>query len=294
MTQEPRSHGRDAGPADAPGDGSTQPRPPGDTWNSSLGPGEFTAVESAGFEPVGQVLGTAVHSIGYSGVWGCPGAWSDEAGAPSSPWASSFAPLVRTLYAARGLALSRAVAECTALAGDGIVGVRLTVAAFPAGGVEFTVRGTAVRARSRIRPRRPFTSHLSGQDFAKLIHTGWVPAGLAFGIALATRHDDWRTARRITWTAGNQEVDGYTRLIGHVRQEARDQLALDAAKQGGDGVVVDTMELDVRERDCTTYGDTRDLDAEAVFVGTSVVRFDRSRRPTGPRPLTIMRLEREH
>ncbi|MFD7796995.1 hypothetical protein [Streptomyces sp. NPDC059759] len=293
MTQEPRSHGRDAGPSTAPGNGSAQPRPPGDTWNSGLGPREFTAVESAGFEPAGQVLGTAVHGIGYSGVWGCPGAW-EEAGAPSSPWASSFAPLVRTLYAARGLALSRAVAECTALAGDGIVGVRLTVAAFPAGGVEFTVRGTAVRARSRIRPRRPFTSHLSGQDFAKLIHSGWVPAGLAFGIALATRHDDWRTSRRITWTAGNQEIDGYTRLIGHVRQKARNRLALKAAKQGGDGVVVDTMELDVRERDCTTYGDTRDLDAEAVLVGTSVVRFDGSRRPSGPRPLTFMRLEREH
>lgn len=26
MTQEPRSHGRDAGPAGAPGDGSAQPR----------------------------------------------------------------------------------------------------------------------------------------------------------------------------------------------------------------------------------------------------------------------------
>ncbi|MFD6925961.1 heavy metal-binding domain-containing protein [Streptomyces sp. NPDC059944] len=294
MTQEPKAHGRDAGPAGAPRDGSAHPWQAGDTWNSGLSAGELAAIEDAGFEPVGQVLGTAVHTIGYSGVWGCPGAWTDDAGAPSSPWSSSFAPLVRTLYAARRLALSRAVAECAARTGDGIVGVRLRIAEFPAGGVEFTVLGTAVRARSRIRPRRPFTSHLSGRDFAKLIRAGWVPAGLAFGIALATRHDDWRTSRRVSWTAGNQEVDGYTRLVGHVRREARNQLALDAGKQGGDGVVVDGMELEVRERECTTYGDTRDLDAEAVFVGTSVVRFDRSRRPTGPRPLTIMRLEREH
>ncbi|MET8132105.1 heavy metal-binding domain-containing protein [Streptomyces sp. NPDC005251] len=242
------------------------------------------------------MLGTAVFNIGYTGVWGCPGAWSvtDGKPVPSSPWSSSFAPLVRTMYAARRLALSRAVAECRALAGDGIVAVRLRVDEFPAGGLEFTLLGTAVRARSRIRPRQPFTSHLNGQDFAKLIHAGWVPAGLAFGIALATRHDDWRTSRRISWTAGNQEVDGYTQLIGHVRQEARNQLALDAAKQGGDGVVVDRIELRVRESECTTtYGETRDLDAEAVFVGTSVVRFDRPRRSTGPRPLTIMRLERE-
>ncbi|MFG2453044.1 hypothetical protein ACGFSG_27075 [Streptomyces sp. NPDC048512] len=295
MTQEPRSPARNAGPAGAPGDGSGPPRPDG-TWNSGLSAEEFAAVKGAGFDPVGQVLGTAVFTIGYTGVWGCPGSWSatDGASVPSSPWSSSFAPLVRTMYAARGLALSRAVAECGALAGDGIVAVELRVAEFPAGGLEFTVRGTAVRARSRIRPRRPFTSHLSGQDFARLVRGGWIPAGLVFGIALATRHDDWRTSRRAVWTAGNQEVDGYTRLIGHVRHEARTRLALEAAKQGGDGVVVNGMELDVRERECTTYGNTRDLDAEAVIVGTSVARFDRSRRPDGPQPLTIMRLEREH
>ncbi|MFG3148444.1 hypothetical protein [Streptomyces sp. NPDC048243] len=295
MTQEPRSPARNAGPAGTPGDGSGPPRPDG-TWNSGLSAEEFAAVKGAGFDPVGQVLGTAVFTIGYTGVWGCPGSWSatDGASVPSSPWSSSFAPLVRTMYAARGLALSRAVAECGALAGDGIVAVELRVAEFPAGGLEFTVRGTAVRARSRIRPRRPFTSHLSGQDFARLVHGGWIPAGLVFGIALATRHDDWRTSRRAVWTAGNQEVDGYTRLIGHVRHEARTRLALEAAKQGGDGVVVNGMELHVRERECTTYGNTRDLDAEAVIVGTSVARFDRSRRPDGPQPLTIMRLEHEH
>ncbi|WP_158710121.1 heavy metal-binding domain-containing protein [Streptomyces katrae] len=111
--------------------------------------------------------------------------------------------LVRTMYAARRLALARAVAEGRALGGDGIVGVELRVGDFPAGGLEFTALGTAVRARSRIRPRLPFTSHLSGQDFAKLIHARWVPTGLAFGICLETRHDDWRTSRLTPWTAGN-------------------------------------------------------------------------------------------
>ena len=28
---------------------------------------------------------------------------------------------------------------------------------------------------------------------AKLLQAGWVPAGMAFGIAVAIRHDDWRT-----------------------------------------------------------------------------------------------------
>ncbi|WP_266913789.1 heavy metal-binding domain-containing protein [Streptomyces sp. NBC_00086] len=267
----------------------------GNTWDSALSSEEFAAIKGVGFEPVGQVLGTAVFNIGYTGVWGCPGAWSVAGGAkvPSSMWASSLSQLVRTMYSARRLALARAVAECRALGGDGIVGVDLRVGEFPAGGLEFTVLGTAVRARSRIRPRLPFTSHLSGQAFAALVHAGWVPTGLAFGIALETRHDDWRTSRLASWAAGNQEVDGYTQLINHVRQDARKQLALDAAKHGGDGLVVDEMELRVRESECPVYGNSRDLIAEAVFVGTSIARFGRSERPAGPKPLTIMRLERE-
>lgn len=250
------------------------------------------AIKGAGFDPVGQVLGTAVFHLGYSGVWGCPGPW--DLRPPTSAWSSSYAPLVRTMYAARRLALSRAVAECTALGGDGIVGVKLRIGAFPAGGLEFTALGTAVRARSRIRPRTPFTSHLTGQDFAKLIHAGWVPTGLAFGIALAARHDDWRGAGRFTWAAGNQEVDGYTQLINYARHDARTQLALDASKHGGDGVVVDDVELRVWESECPGMGSSRDVGAEAVFVGTSVARFRSSARPAVRTPLTIMRLEREH
>ncbi|MFD5619654.1 heavy metal-binding domain-containing protein [Streptomyces yangpuensis] len=287
------------GNAGLPGDtaeGRAAPRS-ARTWDSGLSGGEFAAVGGVGFEPVGQVLGTAVYNIGYTGVWGCPGNWSvtdDNKPVQSSRWASSLSQLVRTMYAARRSALARAVAECGALGGDGIVGVELRVGEFPAGGVEFTVRGTAVRARSRIRPRAPFTSHLSGQDFAALIGSGWVPVGLAFGIAFAIRHDDWRTSLRIPFAAGNQEIDGYTHLIGHVRREARRQLAVDTARHGGDGVVVDDVELRVGESECPSYGSTRDVTAEAVFVGTSIARFGRSGRPAGTgAPLTVMRLERE-
>ncbi|WP_371616432.1 heavy metal-binding domain-containing protein [Streptomyces sp. NBC_00454] len=272
------------------------PGNPGGTWDSTLSSGEFAAVRSVGFDPVGQVLGTAVFNIGYTGLWACPGAWTAADGTerPTSRWAPSLSPMVSTLYTARRLALSRAVAECRELGGDGIVGVDLQVGGFTAGMAEFTVLGTAVRARSRIRPRTPFTSHLRGQDFAKLLNTGWVPTGLAFGIAMETRHDDWRTFGRGRWAAANQEIEGYTQLIGRARQGARSQLALDAAKHGGDGVVVDEVELKVRENECANGGSARDLVAEAVLVGTTIARFDRPRQSAGPAPLTIMRLEREH
>ncbi len=37
------------------------------TWGSALTTDEFAAIRSVGFEPVGQVLGAAVYSIGYTG-----------------------------------------------------------------------------------------------------------------------------------------------------------------------------------------------------------------------------------
>ncbi|HXR71871.1 heavy metal-binding domain-containing protein [Actinocrinis sp.] len=264
------------------------------TWGSALSTQEFAAITGAGFDPVGQVLGTAVFHIGYAGRWGCSGAWSFFGGTEVSSSAyAPFSQLVRTMYGARRLALARAIAECKALGGDGIVGVKLRVGHFSAGGMEFTALGTAVRARSKSRPARPFTSHVTGQEFAKLLHGGWVPTGLVLGISIATRHDDWRTYGQLRWTAGNQEVDGYTQLINHARHDARYQLQLDAKAHGGDGIVVDEMQLRIRERECPSYENQRDHIAEAEFVGTSIARFDRRPGGTGLKPpLSIMTLNR--
>ena len=129
------------------------------TWGSALTSDEFAAVRSVGFQPVGQVLGAAVYNIGYTGGYGCPGAWGGynfgwgPAGTTqvsSKGGYGSFGPLVKTMYDARRAAISRMVAECAALGGHGVVGVRLTIGQFPAGGLEFKAIGTAVRA-----PRRP-------------------------------------------------------------------------------------------------------------------------------------------
>src|SRR6202042_1451488 len=153
------------------------------TWGSALSADEFTAIRGVGFEPVGQVLGAAVYNIGYTGGYGCAGAWTGYyAGANSFGPArsvvqtssrggqSSFAPLVQAMYDARHAAINRMIAECAALGGHGIVGVKLTIGPFPAGGLEFKAIGTAIRAPGARPPRQPFTSDLTGQDFAKLIN----------------------------------------------------------------------------------------------------------------------------
>src|SRR6185437_9728801 len=108
----------------------------------------------------------------------------------------SFGPLTQAMYDARHRAISRMLAECAELGGHGIVGVSLSIGSFPAGGLEFKAIGTAVRAPGAAPLREPFSSDLSGQDFAKLIHAGWVPSGLALGISVGARHDDWLTVAR--------------------------------------------------------------------------------------------------
>ena len=116
---------------------------------------EFAAVRSVGFQPVGQVLGAAVYNVGYTGGYGCPGAWGGynfgwgPAGVTqvsSKGGYGSFGPLVKTMYEARRAAISRMVAECAELGGHGVVGVRLSIGQFPAGGLEFKAIGTAVAA----------------------------------------------------------------------------------------------------------------------------------------------------
>ena len=149
------------------------------TWGSALTADEFAAIRSVGFEPVGQVLGACVYNIGYTGGYNCPGAWGSWGYVPARTTTQvsgrggfgSYGPLVQAMYQARHKALDRMTAECEELGGHGVVGVRLTIGGFPAGGLEFKAIGTAIRAPG-VRPvsawahrgghpRRPFTSDLA-------------------------------------------------------------------------------------------------------------------------------------
>jgi uncharacterized protein YbjQ (UPF0145 family) len=256
------------------------------TWGSALSADEFAAIKSVGFEPVGQVLGAAVYNIGYTGGFSCPGGWAGYGGyvtpyrsvtAVSGQGASgSFGPMVRTLYRARRQAIGRMEAECAQLGGHGVVGVMLTIGGFPAGGLEFKAIGTAVRAPGGVPLRQPFTSDLSGQDFAKLIMAGWVPAGLALGISVGARHDDWLTVNQTSWASGNAEVSSYTELVNMTRHDARVQLEHEVRRMGAEGVVVRTMDLRIRERECPMQEHRRDHIAEVTIIGTATARFTRS------------------
>jgi len=260
-------------------------------WGSLLSTRDFAAITSVGFHPVGPVLGVAVVHLGYLNRGGkCAGGGSrisrtNLASAESGP----FNLQLRKRQGVYRQVLARAIEECRALDGDGIVGMRLTIKPFPAGGTEFSVQGTAVRARGDIRPASPFTSHLSPPEFARLLRAGWVPTALVFGIALGARHDDVRT-RSQTRRAANNEIRGYTELVKDTRRDARGQLGKAVADQGADGVVVSEMTLQIGERECPAQEGTHDHVAEAAILGTSIAAVAQLPGLYGQAPLTMMHL----
>jgi uncharacterized protein YbjQ (UPF0145 family) len=273
------------------------------SWGSSLEVAEFAAISRVGFEPVGQVLGAAVFNVGDAGDEECPYGLAVYRGegtpayrgpgfgprlgpgpvsAPVGAAAIGAArPLVATLYRARRAAISRMTAECAALGGLGVIGVTLTVGPFAGDEdvLEFKAFGTAVRAPGVVSRAQPFASDLSGQDFTKLVAHGWVPVGLALGVAVGYRHDDWLTKGQTRWTAGNVEVDGYSYLIRQVRTDARNELELDLGRMGAEGVVVREVETKVSERRCPIVPFSRDHVAEATIVGTAIAQFARLAPP---------------
>jgi uncharacterized protein YbjQ (UPF0145 family) len=281
-------------------------------WDSALSTDEFAAIRSVGFEPVGQVLGAAVYNVGFPGGESCPtyGSREDDAfggfnrsrgfsrgmsytHVSGGGGASAYGPLVNTLYAARRKAIARMSTQCQQHGGHGVVGVSLTIGRFVGGGVEFNAIGTAVRAPGGVRLDAPFTSAVSGQEFAKLIMAGLVPVSLVLGISIGVRHDDWLAPGQTRWTVGNVEVDAYTELVNRTRQDARNELHLDVGRVTAEGVVINRTEMHIGETECHGMQRAHDYRAEVTMLGTAISVFG-SRAPHRGRPsLAVLSLDPE-
>jgi hypothetical protein len=258
-------------------------------FTSALSVDEHHAIRSVGFSPVGQVMGTAVvhpgayalSACGYFG-YGYSFAWGQAPVAVASQ-------VEAALRGARANAMNRLVQECQGLRGDGVVGVRLTMAPFIGGGIEVQAIGTAVRADGEVRPPWPFTCDLTGQDFAKLLLAGWFPAGLVMGTAVLIRHDDYTTA----WQTGswnNTEVTGITALVTEARNRSRDTLRRDAARFAAQHVVLRDLGLWVFHQECRSGNEGHDHVAESLALGTAIVPLRHGHSTEVPRPLPMLRL----
>lgn len=252
---------------------------------------------TVGLDPVGEVMGCIVEHVGWSGPAGCGvsygsgglflSAESRTIATRQSRW-TPYRPYVDAVRRGYATAMSRLVQEAVGLGADGIVGIRLTVSQLE-GAREFTALGTAVRARSNVRPTRPFTTDLPGTDVAKLMVSGWMPSDLLVAFEVGIRHDNWLNSSRFRSPAST-EVKTYTELTQHVRGLVRSDIRKLLVHWGADGFV--SSAIDLRVSAVEAGENHRDHVAEALMVGTALVRFRRSSAVTRPEPLTVMPVSR--
>src|SRR6201996_2804944 len=197
-------------------------------FTSDLSVNEFLLVKEAGFDPLGLVLGSSIYHIGYQQAM-----WNRN---------QEMQVLTQAMYHARELAMTRMEEEADQLGADGVVGVRLEIGRYEWGAdlAEFIAVGTAVRHREgelhRAPNGRPFTSDMSGQDFATLLRAGYRPAGLVMGNCVyhVARQGMLQTMRQ---AGRNIEQVNFTQALYEARELAMERLQNEADELQSEGIV---------------------------------------------------------
>jgi uncharacterized protein YbjQ (UPF0145 family) len=197
-------------------------------FTSDLSVNEFLLVKESGFEPIGLVLGSSIYHIGFQQAM-----WNQS---------QEMNVLTQAMYHARELAMTRMEEEADQLGADGIVGVRLEIGRYDWGAdlAEFIAVGTAVKHRDGVLHRtpsgRPFTSDLSGQDFATLLRAGYRPAGLVMGNCVyhVARQGMLASLKQI---GRNVEMPNFTQALYEARELAMERMQNEADEAKADGIV---------------------------------------------------------
>jgi uncharacterized protein YbjQ (UPF0145 family) len=181
------------------------------------------------------------------------------------------------------LSLERLQAEATALGAHGVVGVRHTLTdlqvASSAPVVELKMVGTAIVRPGAPLLDRPFTSHMSGQQFAKLLDTGRVPAGLVFGVgAVRSQGGCVGMTSQSSWSGA--EFVQRSEAVQQAQRIATGEIE-DRASALGDQVVGVDVSLSMRESGESAM-------ASMYAIGTAVRHF--RNHDDVPVPTVLLRL----
>lgn len=243
-------------------------------------------VRLVGLTPLGQVAGTAVCEIAH----GEPAVEGRTHAYAFSTLTHDCPTLAQSLVAGRRRAVERLGAAARSRGAHGILAMG-TVARrlrwhIPTGQallrevVEYTVIGTAVAVPGEPPPDRPFISHLSGQDVAKLLLIGLVPCGLVHGAgAVVTGAPVNAAGQRPGYSSW--EVANWTGAMGAARSLALADLAEQVRAVGGDAAIG----VEIAEREIP-FLDRHLL--EVVVTATATTHFRTDLRP--PSASTVLTL----
>ncbi len=247
---------------------------PGHIFTSDLSVNELALTHQAGFDPLGQVMGSSMYQVGWqympAGYWSSWGSGSAE-----------LTMLTAAFYEARHLALGRLKQEAQLLGASGVIGVRLEHKKYEWGSsmLEFQAIGTAIRETDAPRPdsnHPPFLSDLSGSDFWMLKQAGYRPVGIAVGNCTYYCVPNWSTQNATmggfmgSWN--NVELKDYTQAVYTARSLAMDRMEIEARAEGAIGVIGADVKVEVEPRHVDTGNNSSRLDMIYHFtaIGTAI------------------------
>lgn len=240
----------------------------GGFFTSDLSANEHLLSRAAGFEPLGQVMGSAFYGVSLRGTLNRTRYSTGE-----------LSQFTEAQLSARTLAVARLREEAALLGADGVVGVRLKRNHREWSGrtVEFTAIGTAVRLGPGLRGRteEPFTSSLSGQDCWKLHEAGYLPREIAYGVCSYYIHSDQQAraiARSTSAAMANQEMVAYTAGVQTARDLAMTRFAGEVRRVSASGAVGVEVDWDCEEIEYEVNDvEYVDLLVHFTAVGTAIV-----------------------
>jgi uncharacterized protein YbjQ (UPF0145 family) len=243
---------------------------PGHLFTGDLSVNELALVRQAGYEPLGQVMGSSVYHVG----WQWLPTWSGASG--------ELDVLTEAFYRARHLALGRLQQEAALLGATGVVGVRLERKQYEwgLGLLEFAAVGTAIREKD-VAPSsdaKPFLSDLSGDEFWMMRQTGYRPVGIAVGnctyYQVPTINTQYATSGSMFGSWFNQELRDYTRALYSARSLAMERMENEGRAASAIGIVGADIEVEVEPRHVDNNGNERiDMIYHFTAVGTAIAPY---------------------
>jgi uncharacterized protein YbjQ (UPF0145 family) len=247
----------------------------GGFFTSDLSVGEFLLVKETGFRPLTQVMGSCFYSVGWQSTpfgygygtgyagWGASGTF--ELDVQSEAWNE-----------ARRLALGRLAQEAELAGADAVLGVEITRGRYDwaKGLIEFAAVGTAVVSERWELGEEVFLSSLSGQEFASLVRSGWLPVGICAGSTVAYVVGGGQTMQALSGYGArwqNQELTELTRGLYDARQLAMRRVERQAHELEAGGLVGVRIDQSQKEHEFDQQGYKRmDLVVTMHVIGTAV------------------------
>jgi len=261
-------------------------------FSSTFTAKEYLLAREAGYQPIGQVMGTAFMRVGYN-YYNTGLGWN---------YTGEMSSLTMAHRDARMLAVERLRQEAKLLGADGIIGVRIKMSNFSwsEGVTEFTAIGTAIRLPDRDMLQHiknlPFTSSLSGQEFWQLYEGGYWPCGLVMGNCSYFVYGDWQT-RSATFgffaSLGNQELMQFSDGVSRARHTAMQRLKNEIGTEGGDGAVDMDIEYKIHRVHYESNNQSYvNMLIDFMAMGTAVINRPDGKVRIRHQPLFIMDLAR--